>query len=259
MTLSFDHLMTVAALGLLIVLRVDARRFGAADFDDETQVADWRVWARRLAWYGLGIVLVLAAYLVFPQPESVLHLRLGEDRVFALMAGLTLAILGFGAAVMYALWRFGEVKLPYGRAYPVGLLNSVATGFIDEAAFRGILLGLLLFSNWPPAYAIAFQAVVFVLATRLAGTGRPRSLLLLWLFAGLLAGWLTYLTGGIGAALLAHALTRLAIFVVTGHAGQVTPSAVSQEEAREVAEQSDDDRLDVVLDREPAGPLRQIE
>jgi membrane protease YdiL (CAAX protease family) len=259
MTLSFDHLMTVAALGLLIVLRVDARRFGAADFDDETQVAGWRVWARRLAWYGLGIVLVLAAYFVFPLPETVLHLRLGDDRVIALVAGLTLAMLGFGAAVLYALWRFGEVKLPYGRHYPVGLLNSVATGFIDEAAFRGILLGLLLFSNWPPAYAIAFQAVVFVLATRLGGAGRPRSLLIVWLVAGLLAGWLTYLTGGIGAALLAHALTRLAIFVATGHAGQVTPSAASEEEAREAAEPSDDDRLDVVLEREPVHYLRQIE
>src|SRR5687767_3720602 len=108
MTLDFANLMTVAALGLLIVLRVDARRFGAADFDDETAVDTVRVWTRRLTWYGLGIVLVFAAYFLFPRPETVLHLRLGEDRVFALMAGLTLAILGVGAAVLYALWRFRD-------------------------------------------------------------------------------------------------------------------------------------------------------
>ena len=259
MTLDFANLMTVAALGLLIVLRVDARRFGAADFDDETAVEGWRVWARRLTWYGLGILLVFAAYFVFPRPETVLHLRLGDDRVFALMAGLTLAILGVGAAVLYALWRFREINLPEARVYPVGLLNSVATAFIDEAAFRGILLGLLLVSSWPPLYAIAFQAVVYALATRLGGAGRPHSLLILWLVGGLLTGLLTYLTGGIGAALLAHALTRFAIFVATGHAGQITPSAVSEEEAHELAETGAGDGLDVVPDREPGGYLRPIE
>jgi membrane protease YdiL (CAAX protease family) len=259
MTLDFQNLMTVAALGLLIVLRVDARRFGAADFDDETAVDSVRVWVRRIAWYGLGCVLVLAAYFVFPRPEAVLHLRLGEDRVFAVMAGLTLAMLGVGAAVVYAWWRFGEVKLSTGRAYPVGLLNSVLTAFIDEAAFRGILLGLLLVSDWPPVYAVAFQAVAYALATRLGGAGRPRSLLILWLAAGLLTGWLTYLTGGIGAAVLAHALTRFAIFAATGHAGQITPSAVSEEEAHELAELSDDKGLDIVPDREPGGHLRPIE
>ena len=259
MTLTFENLMVVAALGLLIILRFDARRFGAADFDDETAIADWRIWARRLTWYGLGIVLVFVAYFLFARPETVLHLRLGEDRAFALMAGLTLAILGVGAAVLYALWRFGEIKLPGARAYPVGLLNSVATAFIDEAAFRGILLGLLLFSNWPPIYAVAFQAVVYALATRLGGVGRPRSLLILWLAVGLLNGWLTYLTGGIGPALLAHALTRFAIFVATGHAGQVTPAAVSEEEAYELIEVSDGDGLDVVPEREPGGYLRPIE
>jgi hypothetical protein len=259
MTLDFDNLMTVAALGLLIFLRVDARRFGAADFDDETAVAGVRVWARRLTWYGLGIILVLAAYFVYPRPEAVLHLRLGEDRVFALMAGLTLAMLGIGAAVLYAWWRFGEVKLPVGRSYPVGLLNSIMTAVIDEAAFRGVLLGLLLLSNWPPVYAVAFQAVAYALATRLGGAGRPRSLLVVWLITGLFNGWLTYMTGGIGAAVLTHALTRFAIFAATGHAGQITPSAVSEEEERELAETTGDDGLDVVPDRGPGGQLRPIE
>ena len=37
---------------------------------------------------------------------------------------------------------------------------------------------------------------------------------------GLLGGWLTRITGGIGAAFLGHAMTRFAVFLSTGHAGQ---------------------------------------
>ena len=261
MTLSFDNLMTLAALGLLIVLRFDARRFGAADFDDEAQITDWRVWARRLTWYGLGILLVFVCYFVFVQPETLLHLKLGEPRPTAILAGLGTGLLGGAAAAAYAWWRFGQFNLPDLRAYPVGLLSSVATAFIDEAAFRGVLLGLLLFSNWPPIYAVAFQAVVYALATRLGGAGRPRGLLGLWLVMGLVNGGLTFITGGIGAALLAHALTRFAVFVATGHAGQVTPSAASQEEDREEVDTSDQGGLDAVPERAPGSSsyLRPIE
>ena len=114
-------------------------------------------------------------------------------------------------------WRFGELRLPPARRYPAGLLNSVATAFIDEAAFRGILLGLLVASNWPVQYAIAFQAVLYALSTRLAGRGRPNG------HAVPVARHrparrlrLTLQTGGIGAAFLGHALTRFAIFIATG-------------------------------------------
>ena len=63
---------------------------------------------------------------------------------------------GVGAAYVlaYAWWRFRELRLPPARRYPAGLLNAVLTSFIDEATFRGILLGLLLASNWPTEYAI---------------------------------------------------------------------------------------------------------
>ena len=259
MSLTLDNLFTLASAGLLIVLRFDARRFGAADFDDETAINGWRVWARRLSWYGVGIALVFVVYFLFAQPETLLHLRLGEPRGFALFAGLALALLGGGAAFAYAWWRFGEVDLPDARAYPVGLLNAVATAFIDEATFRGILLGLLLFTSWPPLYAVAFQAVAYALATRLGAAGRPRSMLLLSLAIGLLGGWLTVATGGIGAALLGHAVTRFAIFVATGHAGQVTPAAASEDEAQDDADSPDAGGLEVVADREPSQNLRALE
>ena len=50
---------------------------------------------------------------------------------------------------------------------------------------------------------------------------------------GVVGGWVTVLTGGIGAILVAHAVTRFAIFIATGHAGQVTPSAAFDEEVAE--------------------------
>jgi hypothetical protein len=112
----------------------------------------------------------------------------------------------------------------------VGVVNSLGTAFVDEATWRGILLGLLLLYSWPVEYAIAFQAVLYALATRLGGPGRPRSMLVLSLLLGLGGGLLTVATGGIGGAILGHSVTRFAIFVVTGHAGQVTPSVAADEE-----------------------------
>lgn len=233
MSATLETLILLAIVGLLILLRFDARRFGAADYDDEDAPTGWRAWWLRLSWYGFGIALVVIVYFLHPQPESVLHLRLGEPRGFALLAGLAMTLVGGAGAVAYGWWRFADINLPSGRHYPVGLLNSFATALVDETAFRGILLGLLLFYNWPTDLAIAFQAVLYALATRLGRAGRPRGLLLLWLASSLVGGWLTVLTGGIGAALLGHTLTRFAIFVVTGHAGQVTPSAASEEQADE--------------------------
>ena len=40
---------------------------------------------------------------------------------------------------------------------------------------------------------------------------------------GLVGGWLTAATGGIAAAFLGHAITRFAVFLCTGHAGQTKP------------------------------------
>jgi hypothetical protein len=53
---------------------------------------------------------------------------------------------------------------------------------------------------------------------------------LLALIIGLVAGWATLLTGGIAAAFLGHAVTRVAVFVTTGHAGQPAPRGTEIEE-----------------------------
>src|SRR5688500_3430180 len=169
MPFNIEGLILLAVVGLLILLRFDARRFGAAEYDDEEAVGGWRTWLRRLSWYAFGLLLILVVYFLYPQPLSVLHLQTGEPRQTALLYGLALGAAGGVFACVYAWWRFRDLRLPPARRYPAGLLNSVATAFVDEAAFRGILLGLLLASNWPVEHSIAFQAVLYALATRLAG------------------------------------------------------------------------------------------
>jgi hypothetical protein len=230
---TLQFLILLAMVALLILLRFDARRFGAADYDDEQAPGGWRTWARKLTWYALGTLLVSVIYFLFPQPITILHLQMGEPRTFALVAGLVMGLLGGLCAIAYAWWRFGTLRFAPLRRYPAGVLNSVGTAFVDEAAFRGILLGLLLFYGWPAELAIVFQAVFYAFATRLGGPGRPKTLLFLSLVIGLAGGWLTVVTGGIGAAFLGHAITRFAIFLVTGHAGQVTPSVAADEEVVE--------------------------
>ena len=64
------------------------------------------------------------------------------------------------------------------------------------------------------------QALVYTLTTRVAAPGRDRYMLVLVLVMGLGSGWVTLHTGGIGAAFLGHAVTRLAVYLATGHAGQ---------------------------------------
>jgi hypothetical protein len=230
---ALETLMILAMVGLLILLRFDAARFGAADYDDEESPGGVRTWLGRASWYVFGTLLIAAIYFLYPAPLTELHLQMGEPRAMVFLFGVGLALIGMLYAAAYAWWRFGELALPPAHRYPAGVINALATAFIDEATWRGILLGLLIVSNWPVEYAIAFQAVLYALATRLGSPGRPRALLLLSLVIGLVGGWVTLETNGIGAILLAHVVTRLAIFVATGHAGQVTPSAAFDEQVVE--------------------------
>lgn len=233
MTLTLENLIILAIVGLLVLLRFDAARFGAADYDDEESPGGLRNRLSRVSWYLFGIALIAVVYFLYPQPLDVLHLQMGEPRGEVVLYGIGLALVGMVYAAAYAWWRYDDFRFPPLHRYPAGIINALATAFIDEATWRGIVLGLLLQANWPVWYAIGFQAVLYVLATRLGSVGRPRSLLLLSLGIGVAGGWLTVVTGGIGAILLAHAVTRFAVFVVTGHAGQVTPSAAYDEDVAE--------------------------
>jgi membrane protease YdiL (CAAX protease family) len=200
---------------LLVMLRLDAERFGVAEYLDSTDGGRLAVARRRFAWYAMGIALIAAILVVYPSPGGQLGLQIG-DRSQAILAGLGFGALGIAQAAGVALIRFGRLRLPDTRDYPIGLVNAILTAFIDEATFRAILLGFLLQAGVEPLPAVVVQALAYTLATRTGAYGRDRYLFLLSLAIGLIGGWLTVETGGIAAAILGHAMTRMAVFVLLG-------------------------------------------
>jgi CAAX prenyl protease-like protein len=222
-------------VALLILLRFDAKRFGAADYDDE-DANDWRSWLRRLSWYGFALALIAVIYVMAPWPLSVLRLQAGPSLIETIVVGLALGSIGAFMAVFYAWVRYRDFRLPAGSRYPAGLVTVIGTAFVDEAAFRGILLGLLLWWGWPNALAIGLQAVLYVIAMGIARRQRPIGITAIFVVMALLAGGVTIATGGIGAAFLGAALTRLALFLVTGHAGQMRDVDTVEDEALDAAD-----------------------
>ncbi len=200
---------------LLVMLRLDAERFGVAEYLGEASGGGVAIVSRRLSWYILGFALVAAVALIHPDPESQLRLESGDPDQ-ALLAGLGFAALGVAQAAAVALARYRRLRLPEVRSYPWGLVNSAATALIDEAAFRGIILGFLLAAGLDDSVAIVLQALLYALVTRTGAPGRDLYLLALDLGIGLVGGWLTVETGGIGAAVLGHAVTRFAVFAFIG-------------------------------------------
>ena len=227
---TFEFLLFVGFTLMLFLLRLDARRFGVAEYDDEQRSGGWRGWLRRLTWYALGIALVLVIYALYPQPISVLHLDLGPDREQALLLGLLYGIVGTLVAFTFAWLRYGRFRLPAARFYPGALINALGTAFIDEALFRGIILGMLLHWGWPTAVAIAAETIIYALATRLGAPGRGGGGLLVALGIGAVSGILVVDTLGIGAAILGHAITRFSTFLATGHTGHARPPGWEVEE-----------------------------
>ncbi|MGZ6266994.1 MAG: CPBP family glutamic-type intramembrane protease [Candidatus Limnocylindrales bacterium] len=210
---------------LLVLLRLESERFGAAEYDEPGKRGVWT----RIAWYALGLVLLGAIYVVHPRPHDVLLLLVGH-RSQALLYGVGLAALGTLVVAGFARFWYGEMRFPAARAYPGAALNAVGTAVIDEATFRGVLLGTMIWIGVPQLSAVLMAAIAYVLVTRLAAPGRHPVMMLLALGLGLLGGWATVVTGGIGAAIIAHAGTSFALFVFTGHAGQVAPAGREPEE-----------------------------
>jgi CAAX prenyl protease-like protein len=212
---------------LLVMLRLEAERFGAAEYDEPVRGRP-RSLLRRLSWYVLGVGGILGLFLVHPSPELDLRLTVG-DRL-GIILGLALGLGGVAQAIALALYHYNRIRLPDVGSYPGAITNEVLTAFIDEAAFRGALLAYLLWVGAPVNLAILTQAFAYTLTTRLGAPGRDRYMFLLSLVIGLVGGWATFETGGIGAAFLGHAITRVAVFVTTGHAGQLVPRETEPEE-----------------------------
>jgi hypothetical protein len=222
-------LIVVGLTMLLVLLRLDAERFGTAEYFETTRDGERPRIRRRLAWYGLGAALVVAIFTISPKPETELFLGSG-DRFGAVFGGLIFAGLGVAQAIAFATVRYQRIRFPDTGSYPGALLNSTATAFIDEATFRGAIFGTLLLLGFEANLANIVQMLIYALTTRLGAPGRDRYLLVLTLGIGFIGGWLTAVTGGIAAAFLGHAATRFAVFLCTGHTGQTLPKGREVEE-----------------------------
>ena len=147
-------LRTLIAAGLallLIMLRLEASRFNAAEYDDtvDGQAPSFR---RRIAWYAIGLVLVAAIFIVHPSPQNDFALGAG-DRPKTLIYGFLYAAIGTAIALGIAFYRYRRLRFPDAWSYPGALLNSVVTAIVDEVAFRGAVLGLLLVAGLEPTAA----------------------------------------------------------------------------------------------------------
>ena len=219
-----DGLRIQVAFGLtlvLVMLRLEAERFGAAEYD-EPRGGRMPSLLRRLAWYGLGAAGVYAIATIHPTSATDLFYGVG-DRSRTIGLGIVLGFAGAAQAALVAFYHYHHLRLPDPRAYPGALVNEIGTAFVDEAVFRGALLGALIAFGVDPALAIALQTLVYALSTRTGAPGRDLYRFGLAIGIGLVGGWATLATGGIAAAFLGHAVTRVAVFLTTGHSGQWAP------------------------------------
>lgn len=221
-------LIVLGLTGLLVMLRLEAQRFGAAEYDEPTDGRPPSL-TRRLAWYLLGFALVVGVLMVHPTPSTSLYLGSGA-RGTTLLFGLMYGMAGALTAVAYSWHRYRRVRLPDVGAYPGALVNDLATAFLDEAIFRGALLGFLVLAGIGILPSLAIQALVYVLATRAGAPGRDPYMFALAMGVGVVSGWVTIMTGGFVAAFFGHAVVRIAVFLVTGHAGHPAPRGREVEE-----------------------------
>lgn len=224
-------LIAVGLALLLVMLRLEAAQFSAAEYDD---TIDGRAPSirRRVAWYAIGLILVAGVLVVHPSPQDDLFLGIG-DRPLAITYGFLYAAAGTAIALGIAFYRYRRLRFPDVWSYPGALLNAVITALVDEVTFRGAIFGVILLTGLEPNAANAIQAILYALATRLGAPGRNRYMLVMALLVGLAGGWVTAITGGIAAAFLGHAVTRFAVFLSTGHAGQFAPRGREVEEMEE--------------------------
>jgi len=227
-------LRTLIAFGLallLVMLRLEAAHFSAAEYDDTIDGRAPSV-RRRVSWYGIGLILVTGILIVHPSPRIDMFLGSG-DRPLAITYGFLYAAAGTAIVLGVAFYRYRRLRFPDVWSYPGALLNAVITALIDEVTFRGAIFGALLVTGLEPNAANVIQAILYALATRLGAPGRNRYMLVMALLVGIAGGWATAVTGGIAAAFLGHSVIRFAVFLTTGHAGQFAPRGREVEEIEE--------------------------
>jgi hypothetical protein len=216
---------------LLLLLRIDVRRFLVAEWDDD--VGGPRRWLRRMAWIVAGLGLSLLIFIFHPQPVSVLRLHVGPDRLAALTLGLGYGLLGVAVAVLFGRLRYGELRLPPGGRYPAAIATALAIAIVDEVIFRSVILGTLQSLRLQAWAAILIAALAYVATVRGAGGPMGAGVLIVTFLAGIASGALVVITGGIGASVIGLTITRVALFAVSGRRGRWIPPAQELEPGHE--------------------------
>jgi hypothetical protein len=211
---ALQYCLFIGFVGLMFLMRLDARRFGAAEWDDAA--GDASVWLSRITWYAAGVALGLIIFALHPAPASDLNLGFAPDRGEALFLGLLYGAAGTAAAFVLAILVNGRVVFPYPARYPGGILSAVGTAFFDEFLFRGVLLGVLLSLGAPDWLAVGAAAAIYAGAVRASAGGRGLLASIVALAIGVAGGVVVLMTAGIAAALMGHAIARFAAFMTTG-------------------------------------------
>jgi ABC-type Fe3+ transport system permease subunit len=71
-------LISIGLVLLLIMLRLEAEKFGTAEYYEATSAGERPRARRRLAWYGMGFAAVIALLFVHPSPQVDLYLGSGD-------------------------------------------------------------------------------------------------------------------------------------------------------------------------------------
>jgi membrane protease YdiL (CAAX protease family) len=219
--------------GLMLLLRLDARRFGAAEWDRGS--GGWHAWLPRLTWYGAGLGLGLLIFALHPSAVADLHLTIDASRGDALLLGLVYAAAGIAAAFGMAVLTYGRPIFVRPSRYPGGVLTAVGTAYVDEFLFRGVILGALLAMDLPDWLAVVVAALIYVGAIRASAGPRDALVMLLTLGIGLIGGLLVVLTGGLAAGFIGHAASRFAMFVALDGRPLAEPAPVLYQPSRTAA------------------------
>jgi hypothetical protein len=126
---------SLIALGLtllLAMLRLDAQRFGTAEYYEITGAGERPRVRRRLASYGLGFGIAVLILTIHPDARTVLFLGSG-DRLGAVLGGIGFGAIGVLVAAGLASYRYHRIRLPAESSYPGALLNSTATAFVGKS------------------------------------------------------------------------------------------------------------------------------
>ena len=200
-----ENLRGLVAVGLallLVMLRLDAERFGTAEYDEATRDGERPRVRRRLAWYALGAGLIVLILYIHPHRNSSCSSGPATGSVRSSGASRSPRSASRRRS-LFAWLRYHRIRFPDVVVLP-GRAARTRSPPRSSTRRRSVARSSATCSRPAsmPTVAIVIQALLYALATRLGAPERDRYLLVLALAIGLIGGWLTAVTGGIAAAFL---------------------------------------------------------